>query len=65
MIGVIISEYFAASVEGLGFVIRNSLRTMQLTTGWAYILVASLLGIAFFAALSLWEKRLFRHRQTN
>jgi NitT/TauT family transport system permease protein len=62
MIGVIISEYFAASVEGLGFVIRNTLRTSQLTVGWAYILVTSLTGIFFFMLVSLLEKILFRRR---
>jgi NitT/TauT family transport system permease protein len=62
MIGVIISEYFASSVEGLGFVIRNSLRTMQLTTGWAYILLASLIGIGFYTLVVLAEKILFRNR---
>ncbi|MDR2392767.1 MAG: ABC transporter permease subunit [Treponema sp.] len=63
MIGVIISEYFAASVEGLGFEIRNSLRTMQMTVGWAYILVASVLGIGFFVLTVGLERVLFRHRQ--
>lgn len=63
MIGVIISEYFAASVEGLGFEIRNSLRTMQMTVGWAYILVASVIGIAFFIVVSNLERLLFRHRR--
>jgi NitT/TauT family transport system permease protein len=62
MIAVIISEYFASSVEGLGFVIRNSLRTMQLTTGWAYILLASVIGIGFYSLLVLAEKILFRNR---
>jgi NitT/TauT family transport system permease protein len=62
MIGVIISEYFASSVEGLGFVIRNSLRTMQLTTGWAYIMLASLMGIGLYALVVLFEKLLFRNR---
>jgi len=62
MIGVIISEYFAASVEGLGFEIRNSLRTMQMTVGWAYILIASVIGIAFFILTVNLEKALFRHR---
>jgi NitT/TauT family transport system permease protein len=63
MIGVIISEYFAASVEGLGFEIRNSLRTMQMTVGWAYILVASLIGIGFFILAVNLERLLFRHRR--
>jgi NitT/TauT family transport system permease protein len=62
MIGVIISEYFAASVDGLGFVIRNSLRTSQLTTGWAYILVASILGILFFMLVSFLEKKLIKNK---
>jgi NitT/TauT family transport system permease protein len=62
MIGVIISEYFAASVEGLGFEIRNSLRTMQMTVGWAYILAASLIGIGFFVLAANLERVLFRHR---
>jgi NitT/TauT family transport system permease protein len=62
MIGVIISEYFAASVEGLGFVIRNSLRTSQLTTGWAYILVASIIGILFFMFIGFLEKKLVKNR---
>ena len=63
MIGVIISEYFAASVEGLGFEIRNSLRTMQMTVGWAYILVASVIGIVFFVLVANLERALFRHRR--
>ncbi|MDR3130331.1 MAG: ABC transporter permease subunit [Treponema sp.] len=63
MIGVIISEYFAASVEGLGFEIRNSLRTMQMTVGWAYILAASVIGIGFFALAANLERFLFRHRR--
>ncbi|MDR2158923.1 MAG: ABC transporter permease subunit [Treponema sp.] len=63
MIGVIISEYFAASVEGLGFEIRNSLRTMQMTVGWAYILAASLIGIGFFILAVNLERLLFRHRR--
>jgi NitT/TauT family transport system permease protein len=62
MIGVIISEYFAASVEGLGFEIRNSLRTMQMTVGWAYILTASVIGIAFFILTANLEALLFRRR---
>ena len=63
MIGVIISEYFAASVEGLGFEIRNSLRTMQMTVGWTYILVASTIGIVFFILAANLERLLFRHRR--
>jgi NitT/TauT family transport system permease protein len=63
MIGVIISEYFAASVEGLGFVIRNTLRTSQLSVGWAYIFVTSFIGIGLFMMVSLLEKVLFKHRR--
>ncbi|MDR1287006.1 MAG: ABC transporter permease subunit [Treponema sp.] len=63
MIGVIISEYFAASVEGLGFVIRNTLRTSQLTVGWAYIFITSLIGIFFFILIRFFERIFFKHRE--
>jgi len=55
LIGAIISEYFASSTVGLGYRIKDSFSTSQVTSGWAYIVIASIIGIVLFMALTLWE----------
>ena len=55
VISAIISEYFASSTVGLGYRIKDSFSTSQITSGWAYIVVASLIGIVLYMALMLCE----------
>ena len=56
MIGAIVGEYFLSSQEALGFQIRNSAALFQFELAWAAIVVASVLGILFYAAVALVER---------
>ncbi len=56
MIGAIVGEYFLSSQEALGFQIRNAAQLSQFELAWAAILVASALGIAFYAVVALAER---------
>jgi NitT/TauT family transport system permease protein len=56
MIGAVVGEYFLSSQEALGFQIRNSAALFQFELAWAAIVVASVLGIAFYAAVALVER---------
>ncbi len=56
MIGAVVGEYFLSSQEALGFQIRNSAALFQFETAWAAITVASIFGIAFYAAVALVER---------
>ena len=60
MIGAIVGDYFGGSIEALGIQIRSSVGLSQFEYAWAAILVASILGIAFYAAISLVERRALR-----
>jgi NitT/TauT family transport system permease protein len=51
-----VGEYFLSSQEALGFQIRNSAALFNFELAWAAIVVASLLGIAFYAAVALVER---------
>ena len=55
MIGAIVGEYFGGSQEQLGIQIKNSAALFQFETAWAAILVACILGIGFYMAVSLAE----------
>jgi len=55
MIGAIVGEYFGGSQQQLGIQIKNSAALFQFETAWAAILVACILGIAFYLAVSLAE----------
>jgi NitT/TauT family transport system permease protein len=64
MIGAVVGEYFGGSQEALGVQIRNSAALFRFETAWAAILVASILGIAFYLAITAvervalrWERR--------
>jgi len=63
MIGAIVSEYFSAASCGLGYGIRNKLSTGQFPLGWAYIIGASIIGIALYLAVVALEGCATRHRQ--
>jgi NitT/TauT family transport system permease protein len=56
MIGAIVGDYFGGSQEALGIQIRRSAGIFAFEDAWAAILVASVLGIAFYAAVALTER---------
>ena len=65
MIGAIVGEYFLSSQEALGFQIRNASALFDFETAWAAIVVASMFGIAFYAAVALAERRLMRWHEST
>jgi NitT/TauT family transport system permease protein len=56
MIGAIVGDYFGGSIKALGVLIENSVSLFQFETAWAAIVVASVLGIAFYAAVAAAER---------
>ncbi len=60
MIGAIVGDYFGGSQEALGIQIRRSAGIFAFDEAWAAIVVASILGIGFYAAVALVERRALR-----
>ena len=56
MIGAIVGDYFGGSQDALGILIRRSAGIFAFEQAWAAIVVASVLGIAFYALIALVEK---------
>ena len=56
MIGAIVGDYFGGSQEALGIQIRRSAGVFAFDEAWAAIMVASVLGIAFYGAVALAER---------
>jgi NitT/TauT family transport system permease protein len=56
MIGAIVGEYFGGSLESLGANIQQDAALFQFEKAWAEIVVACVLGIAFYVAVSLLER---------
>lgn len=56
MIGAVVGDYFGGSTEALGVLILSSVALSHYDIAWAAILVASVLGIVFYAAISLAER---------
>ena len=56
MIGAIVGDYFGGSQDALGILIRRSAGIFAFEEAWAAIVVASLLGIGFYAAVALAER---------
>lgn len=56
MIGAIVGDYFGGSQEALGIQIRRSAGIFAFDEAWAAIVVASILGIGFYAAVALVER---------
>jgi NitT/TauT family transport system permease protein len=56
MIGAVVGDYFGGSTKALGVQIQSSVALGQFETAWAAILVASTLGLAFYAAISVAER---------
>src|SRR2546423_601413 len=56
MIGAVVGDYFGGSTTALGIQIQSSVTLSQYEYAWSAILVASTLGIAVYAAISLVER---------
>ena len=56
MIGAVVGDYFGGSTEALGVQILSAVSLARYETAWAAILVASILGIAFYASVALVER---------
>ena len=56
MIGAIVGDYFGGSQEALGIQIRRSAGVFAFDEAWAAIMVASVLGIGFYAVVALAER---------
>ena len=56
MIGAIVGDYFGGSQEALGIQIRRFAGIFAFEEAWAAILVASIFGIAFYAAVAAVER---------
>ena len=52
MIGAIVGEYFGGAIDALGVRILNDSSYGNFTSAWAGIVMASLLGIAFYAVVA-------------
>jgi NitT/TauT family transport system permease protein len=56
MIGAIVGDYFGGSQDSLGIQIRRQAGVFAFTEAWAAIVIASVLGIAFYAAVAAAER---------
>jgi NitT/TauT family transport system permease protein len=56
MIGAVVGDYFGGSTEALGVQIQSSVALGRFETAWAAILVASILGIAFYSVIAVAER---------
>jgi NitT/TauT family transport system permease protein len=56
MIGAIVAEFFGGSVKFLGVYIKTEANILHTTNAWAAIIVACLIGIAFYLAIVLIER---------
>lgn len=56
MIGAVVGDYFGGSTKALGVEIQSSVALGQYETAWAAILVASILGLAFYSAVAVAER---------
>ena len=60
MIGAIVGDFFGGSLDALGVLIQNSVSLARYETAWAAILVASIMGIAFYAMIAAIERYALR-----
>ena len=60
MIGAIVGDYFGGSQDSLGIVIRRDAGIFAFDHAWAGIVIASLLGIMFYAAVATLERLAMR-----
>jgi NitT/TauT family transport system permease protein len=60
MIGAVVGDYFGGSLDALGIVVLSAVNLSRYSTSWAAILVASLMGIAFYGAIAAVERYALR-----
>jgi NitT/TauT family transport system permease protein len=60
MIGAIVGDYFGGSQDALGILIRRSAGIFDFKLAWAAIVVASILGMLFYAAVAAVERLAMR-----
>jgi NitT/TauT family transport system permease protein len=60
MIGAIVGDYFGGSQDSLGIVIRRDAGIFAFEHAWAAIVVASIIGILFYAAVAVAERLAMR-----
>jgi NitT/TauT family transport system permease protein len=60
MIGAVVGDYFGGSTRALGVQIPSAVAVAQYETAWAAILVACIMGIAFYAAVAIVERYALR-----
>lgn len=63
VISAIVSEYFAEYIIGVGREIRENIVQAQYSTAWAYIIVACVIGIVFYAILMAVEAVVMKNRK--
>jgi NitT/TauT family transport system permease protein len=56
MIGAVVGDYFGGSLDALGIVVLSAVNLSRYAVSWAAILLASIMGIAFYFAISLAER---------
>jgi NitT/TauT family transport system permease protein len=57
MIGAVVSEFFGGPVKSLGVYIKSTASLFQTRQAWSAILVACALGLLFYSAIALLERR--------
>ena len=57
LISAIVAEFFGTTGQGLGFRIQIELGRFNLAVVWAAIVLASVVGLAFFGLISALERR--------
>jgi NitT/TauT family transport system permease protein len=60
MIGAVVGDYFGGDINALGVQILSAVSLAQYETAWAAILVASVMGLAFYGTVSLAERLALR-----
>ncbi|GGO54430.1 NitT/TauT family transport system permease protein [Roseovarius pacificus] len=58
LIGAIVAEFFGSPIKGMGFRISTSVGQLALDLVWAEIVVAAIVGSAFYGGIALLEKAL-------
>ena len=58
LIGAIVAEFFGSPIKGMGFRISTSVGQLALDLVWAEIVVAAVVGSAFYGGIALLEKAL-------
>jgi NitT/TauT family transport system permease protein len=64
MIGAVVGDYFGGSIDALGVQIISAVSLSRYEMAWAAILVASFLGLSFYALVALAERLALRWHPT-